>query len=284
MRRLALLGAAATAVAAVAAAPASASAPIQVKTSITPGWIYFADETTARVDVIVDRSIVDASSVDVTTSFAPWEEEGGVQTTTSETASVLHRTIVYSLRCVVVECLPRGTVVERFYLPVVTVSAESRGGASLVVKRPWPPVRVAGRFLPPITGSVRPALLLQTRAPTPRYRVSPSSAALAFDVGAGLLGLAAVVLLAVELRRSIERRRNPVDERPPLVRALALVREAQTRDVADRRRAVALVARLLPRPDATQTTAAQIAWSKPDPSPEELEGLASAIEAEMGSR
>lgn len=255
-----------------------------MKTSITPDWTYFADQTTARVDVLVDRTSVDASSVDVATSFAPWEEVGDPRTTTNETGSVLHRTIVYTLRCVVVECLPRGTVVQRFYLPVVIVSAQSLGGASLVVKRPWPPLHIAGRFLPPLTGAVRPALLLETSAPTPRYRFSPSAAALAFDAGAGLFGLAAVALLGLELRRYVDRRRNPVDERPPLVRALALVREAQTREVADRRRAVALVARLLPRPDSTQTTAAEIAWSKPDPSPEELEELASQIEAQLGSR
>jgi hypothetical protein len=167
---------------------------------------------------------------------------------------------------------------------VVTVTAESVDGGAIVVKRPWPPVNVAGRFLPPTTGAVRPQLLLETHVPSPRYAVTPGATALAFDAGAGVLGFAALVLAAFELRRYVTRRRNPVDDRPPLVRALDLVREAQGRDVEDRRRAVALVARLLPKPDASQMAAAEIAWSKADPSPDELGELAAAIEARLNGK
>jgi hypothetical protein len=283
VRRLALL-AAATVVAAAATAPASTAAPIQVKTTIAPDWIYFADQVTARVDVVVDRTQVKASSLNIAVSFAPWEESGDARTTTAHTAAVAHRTVTYTLRCIVVDCLPRGTVVQRFHLPVVTVTAESVDGGSIVVKRPWPPVNVAGRFLPPVTGAVRPQLLLETRAPSPRFAVSLSATALAFDLGAAALGLAALALAALELRHYVARRRHPVDDRPPLLRALELVRQAQTRDVEDRRRAAALVARLLPKPDAAQTTAAEIAWSKPDPSPNELGELAAAIEARLNGR
>jgi hypothetical protein len=283
VRRLALLGAAAV-VAATAAAPASAAAPIQIKTTISPDWAYFADEVTARVDIVLDRTQVNARSVEVAASFAPWEEAGNARTSTAETAAVAHRTITYTLRCIVVECLPRGTAVQRFRLPVVTVSAESVDGASLVVKRPWPPVNMAGRFLPPVSGAVRPQLLLETRAPAPRFSVSPRMTALAFDLGAGFVGVAALALVVLELRRYVARRRNLLDDRPPLVRALELVREAQARDVEDRRRAVALVARLLPQPDAERMTAAEIAWSKADPSPDELAQLATAIEARLNGK
>ena len=283
VRLLALL--AATTVAAAATTPASAATPpIRVKTTISPDWIYFADQVSARVDVVVDRTQVNASSLDIAASFAPWEESGDARMTTADTPTVAHETITYTLRCIVTPCLPRGTVVQRFHLPVVTVTAESVDGASIVVKRPWPAVNVAGRFLPPATGAVRPQLLLETKAPSPRFAVSPRATALAFDLGAGILGLAALALAGLELRRFIARRRNPVDERPPLIRALELVREAQTRDVEDRRRAVALVARLLPKPDAEQTTAAEIAWSKPDPSPDELGELAAAIEARLNGK
>ncbi len=282
VRLLALL--AATVVAAAATTPASAAQPIQVRTTISPDWIYFADQVSARVDVVVDRTQVNGSSLDISAPFAPWEESGNARMTTASTATVTHETITYTLRCIVTPCLPRGTVVQRFHLPVVTVTAESVDGGSIVVKRPWPAVNVAGRFLPPATGAVRPQLLLETKAPSPRFAVSPSATALAFDIGAGILGLAALALAGLELRRFVARRRNPIDERPPLVRALALVREAQTRDVEDRRRAVALVARLLPTPDAEQTTAAEIAWSKPDPSPDELGELAAAIEARLNGK
>jgi hypothetical protein len=284
VRRLALLGATAVAVFAAASSAASARGPLQVRTSITPDWIYFADPVTARIDVVVDRTVIDAESVVVTTSFSPWEQASGSRTTSAQTAAVAHLTLVYNLRCVVFACIPHGTVVQRFHLPVVTVTARSVDGASIVVKKPWPPVNVAGRFLPPVTGAVRPQLVLQTQAPPARFGLPPSAAALGLDVGAAIVGAAAVALILLELRRYVERRRHPVDERPPLVRALHLAREAQTRDAEDRRRAVALVAQLLPRPAAEQTTAAEIAWSKPDPSPDDVGDLVETIEAKLERR
>lgn len=251
---------------------------------MSPDWVYFADTVTARVDAVVDRTQVDPGSVEIDASFAPWEQVGAPKLSTVETATTMHRTIVYTLRCIDVTCLPRGTVVQPFHLPVVTVTAESTGGASIVVKRPWPPVNVAGRFLPPVIGAVRPQLVPETRAPTPRFAVSPSDSALAFDVVACLLGLGVIALTAVEARRYVARRRGSVDDRPALVRALGLIREARSRDAADRRRAVALLARLLPDPGAERSAAAEIAWSKPDPSPEELERLAEAVEANVVRR
>ncbi len=284
MKRLVLLSAVAAAVALVGAAGASASAPIEVTTSISPDWIYFADTVTARVDVVADRTQVDASSVQIAASFAPWEEARDPEVSTVETATTMQRTIVYTLRCIDVTCVPRGTVVQPFHLPAVTVTAESSSQASIVVRQPWPPVNVAGRFLPPETGAVRPQLVLETRAPSMRFDVSPNGGALAFDVAAGLLGLAAVGLASIEARRYAGRRRSRADDRPPLVRALDLIREARSRDAADRRRAVALLARLLPHHAAEQSAAAEIAWSKPDPSPEELERLADEVEASVVRR
>ncbi|HEV2591237.1 MAG TPA: hypothetical protein VGU02_05025 [Gaiellaceae bacterium] len=278
MRRLALLTGVVAAVALAAATGASAAGPLRVTTSITPGWAYFADTITARLELVVDRSQIDAGSIQVAAPFAPWEQVGEPKISTAETPETLERSIVYTLRCLDFACLPRGTTVERFQLPVVTVTAESTSQASEVVKRPWPPVRVSGRFLPPVIGSVRPQLLRETGARPIRFAVSPRRSALVFDLAGAALGLAALALAAVELTRYRARRRSAADDRPPLVRALDLIREARSRDEADRRRAVALLARLLPEPGAERSAATEIAWSKPTPSPEELDELAEHIE------
>lgn len=279
MSRFALVTAAAMVAAVVAPASAHAASPIRVETSISPDWIYFADEVTARVEVVADRTQVDASTLEVRPSFAPWEEVGVPRVTTDETAAVVDRTVLYTLRCLDVACLPRGTVVQPFRLPPVTVSAESPGGASIVRTRRWPPIHVAGRFLPPATGAVRPALALQTRAPSARFAVPPNAVAFAFDAAGALIGLVVVALVALEIRRAVYRRRHPVDTRPPLARAIDLVREAQARDADDRRRAVGHLARLLPRPDREHAAAVEIAWAKGDPSPGELGELAAAVES-----
>lgn len=276
-----LLGVTVTALLAGTSAAAFAAAPIRVTTSITPDWIYFADKVTARIHIVIDRTQVEPGSIQVTPSFTPWEQSGTTRTTTIGTGTTAVRTIVYSLRCIDFSCLPKGTVVQRFYLPIVVVTAQTDDGASVIVRKPWPPVNVAGRFLPPLSGSVRPGLTLETADPAPRYAVPPATTALVIDAVAAVLGLAALGLVLVELFWWVDRRRHPVDLRPPLVRALDLMREARTREPDDRRRAAALVARLLPTRTDERSRVTEVAWSERIPSPDELEAIAEELESSL---
>jgi hypothetical protein len=66
------------------------------------------------------------------------------------------------------------------------------------------------------------------------------------------------------------------------VRALALVRESQHRDVDDRRRAASLLARTLSgESNGLRSTAAELAWSPSDPTPVRLEELVQAVETKL---
>jgi len=83
------------------------------------------------------------------------------------------------------------------------------------------------------------------------------------------------VLQALALGRG-RRRQVPGDE---LSRALRLVREAEERPVPDRRRALALLARLL-RTTALGTAARDLAWSEPAPDREAIAALVADVEGE----
>jgi hypothetical protein len=265
-----------------AGGPAWGAGPIVVKASISPGFVYFADVVTARVDVFFDPADIVPSSVRVNPSFGSWGTLGSVRASSANSATLDRRTWSFTLTCVIVACLPRGTDVQSFLLPPLTVSARTVHGSARDVHRGWPPVQVAGRFLPPANGNVRPQLRLQTAPPRASYRVDPTWLAFVLDIGGVLVIGSALVLLVREIALRWAAALNEIDDRSPLSRALILVRQAQRRDIEDRRRAAGLLARTLPRGSpALSDAASELAWSATQPSPGSLEVLARAVEADM---
>jgi len=280
MRRAIIVSAALSAMLTLCS-PAWATPTVIVKTSVSPGFIYFADVVTARVDVLFNPARVEPGSIRVNPSFGQWSQIGPPRTSSTNSGAVDRRTWSFALACLTIACLPRGTDVQAFALPLVRVDARAVNGSTLDIRQPWPKLNVAGRFLPPASGNVRPQLRLQTAAPDPTYRFSPASLALLLDVvGVIVIGFG-LVLLVREIARGRAARRT-VDVRSPLARALALVRQAQRRDVEDRRRAVGLLARTLPHQENSLSGAAsEVAWSSTQPSSGSLEVLLQAVEAEL---
>jgi hypothetical protein len=86
-------------------------------------------------------------------------------------------------------------------------------------------------------------------------------------VGIGLAGWQAAVVLRARRRR----------EQSEFERALDLARQAEHRVPADRRRALALLARLLGE-ERVGVEARELAWSKPEPSPAALSEVVDEIE------
>jgi hypothetical protein len=280
MRSLALAGAAAAAALAVFAPIASGARPLVVRTSVSPAWLYFADTVTARVDVVFDRRAV--AALDVRPSFGPWQQLGPARVSSSTGPSLASRSWTFSISCQTFACVPRGRTAQPFHLPPLVVTATAADGSKLKLTRPWPTLEVAGRFLPPALGTVRPTFVLATKLPKPTFRFDPSALALAADVVGGLVIAAALGFAALAVVRWAFARREPIDVRPPLVRALALVRQAQGREPEDRRRAAGLLARTLPPANGGLTdTASEVAWSVAQPSPANLEELAQAVEEKL---
>ena len=110
----------------------------------------------------------------------------------------------------------------------------------------------------------------QTAPPPWRYRVDPTAASVALYVLAALL-LAAAVLAWW---------RPWLDRRTALERAVAAVREARARPAADRRKAVAALARELRRLGREEAGrhGDRVAWASAEPAPADLEQLLERIE------
>ena len=272
--RLTLVVAAVTAALAFAA-PALAAPPLRVETSISPTHPSFADAVTARVDVIVDRDKVKPGSVRVVGSFGSWRQEGDTQTTTASSGSIAIDSWRFTLTCLDPACLP-GSEPRVVHLPSAAVTASSRDGVPLTAKGEWPEFKVSAR-IPPASAPNTP-FELDTALPATTYRVSPTSSALALDAFAALLAVLGIALVVPEIAR--QRARKPAgDDRSPLARALAYVREAQNRRTDDRRRAVGLLARTLGREgDGLDAVASRVAWSANEPSAARLEELAREVE------
>jgi hypothetical protein len=80
---------------------------------------------------------------------------------------------------------------------------------------------------------------------------------------------------------AVRHRRHREDTADELARALRLVREAETRPVPDRRRALALLARVLRNRDVRLGPAvSDLAWSEPPPDPQAIDALISGVEGE----
>ncbi len=258
-------------VAGVVLAPAAAAAPPVLRTSVSPRAVLFADPLEATVTVTVDPTVDDPATLVVSTPTGAWTVAARTVRTT-HAASLVAQRISLQLVCRSTACLPRGAAMT-VVLPAARATVRRRAGGLVHLRTTWTPFVVASRLPAGAATAAKPPFQLQTAPPPPTARVSPRLAATLLDAAAVLLVLAAVALAGRELRRH---RAVAADARTPQERALALLREAQTRPPQDRRRALSLLARVSPGPESSR--AATEAWSPGDPTPEQLEELAQRIE------
>jgi hypothetical protein len=230
------------------AAPASAAT-----TALSPNPARFGDVVTATL---------------VAPKGAATEAEFGPYTpVTAPTRS--STTVTYRLQCLNEGCVPPKTV----HFPPARVD-----GARV----PWPALRVVGRVPESALAKSPPGWREQTALPAPSYRIRPGLLAVLLVAAATLLAAGAVALVAVELRRRRQAEEQRIaDARPPLERALELLRESERRPPPDRRKALALVSRELPPDDALEETATALAWRRGEPGADRIEELADALEAEL---
>jgi hypothetical protein len=277
--RTAVIAGAVSAAALALGSPAFAAPPLKVETSVAPSWPSFADPITAEVTIVVDRRKIDPRSVRVEASFGPWHQESETRISSGNAGQLAIRTWRFTLTCLDPVCLP-GTEPLQVRLPPAAATATTLRGEPLTGRGAWPEFWVTGR-VPPASASKTP-FELQTALPPASYRASPTGLALALDALAALAAVAGIALVAFEVARRQRAQRAPADNRSPLARALAYVREAQGRRTDDRRRAAGLLARTLGRDSGgLDAAASRVAWSAEEPSPARLEELARSVEAKV---
>jgi hypothetical protein len=286
LTRLALIAVAAIAAAVAAVLLIGHAVPVQgvrpssalvVRASFEPPAAQFGDRVVARIDVLADRSVLDTSKLHVTEDVAPLTALGAARVSRTVRGQLL--VVSYELPAV---CVSEQCIAKRLQLPAARAEAPRHGGGVVRVKTAWPLLEIRGRVTAADLAKSRPPLRGDTSMPNVTYRIAPTTLSFLLDLVAALLAAAGVALGAWQAVALLRRRRTS-DTRDELERALALVREAETRPPEDRRRAVGLLARLLSRRDERLAgDAGDLAWSEPKPAPEQLAALAERVVRETG--
>jgi hypothetical protein len=258
------------------AAPASAaSPPLSVTTSLTPARSLFGDVVTATAVVRVDPDRVDPGSVRVEADFVPLVQAGA-----PTRAGLVFR---FRISCLSAACVP-GPDGRRVELPALVVRARLRRGGPTVARASWPVLsltpRVGRRAL-----TESPLGWRKQTDPAPvSYRAEPATLLALLAAGVCVLAAAGLGIVAWELARRRRLNRPAPEPGSALARAIALARESMRRDPNDRRKALALLARLLAgRADRLAGTATSLAWSRARPEPEPIGALADAVEREVAA-
>lgn len=281
LRLLPLLAAAIAATIAVliahgGSAPSIApAAPVAVRASFDRSLVEFGDSVVARIVVTLDRAAVRPQSLQIADDLAPLTALSAPATTRTVSGRLETVTVTQRVACLTAPCLA-----PRISLPHVRVTVATRGASTATKSTSWRRLQVRGRVTAADLASSRPRLAADTAPGSPAYRLAPATAALVLEIVAALAAAAAATLVALEALRFVRRRRRAVagDE---LARALALVREAEGRPAPDRRRALALLARLLrSRGVGLERAASDLAWSEPVPEPEAVDSLVTQVEQE----
>lgn len=283
-----VVASAAVAIAAIAAVLALAHAsnvtgatptsPLKVRAFFDPPSAQFGDAIAAHVVVLADRRELDTSRLRIAYDLSPLSRLGAPDVSRTTRGRLLTVSITVQLVCIAEQCLgQRGP--RRLRLSAVRGQAPRTGGGMVRTAMKWPVLELRGRVVAADLAASRLPLRSDTNPPPVSYRIAPGTLSLLLDVLAAVL-VAAGVALAARQAIARMRRRQAVDRRSDLDRALALVREAQTRSPQDRRLAVGLLARLLrSRDGALAHDAGELAWSEPQPAPEALGSLAEKAEA-----
>jgi hypothetical protein len=259
------------------------TAPLTVRARFDPPTVTFGDRVVARVVVLLDRTAVRPSTLELAAGVAPLTQLAAPRTTRTTRGDLSIVTYEVPVMCVTDGCIaPAGDLALR--LPRVTATVATDSGGVVRAAVAWPVLHVHGRVnAADMVG--RPHFRGDATPPAPSYRFAPSTLAALLDGLAVLLVLAGVAFAASEARRLVRRRRRGrAADGGELERALRLAREAESRPAPDRRRALGLLARLLDRRDTRLAAQASgLAWAKPQPELEAMSGLVAEIEHEVPS-
>jgi hypothetical protein len=273
----------------------SPSRVIEATTDAEPTYSLFADAVALRAHVLVDTGAIDPESVRLDARVTPFRlisQRRRIQTLGEHAAAV---DFELAVQCVSLSCLRAAGVVDEDGVVRPTPIAVRPGrihyvradGFSASESIEWPRLVVHTRLTPAEARTGEP----RTGAfPTPRasYSVSPDLLA-GLLIGAGvLLAVVGGLLLAAAVRgKPIPIRLRIPAHLTPLDRALALVRDASSKDdTIEGRRALERLAVELRRreePELAQE-AGRLAWSVDRPSPAAVEQLAQDVSSSVNGR
>lgn len=278
--------------------PSGDEEPIAGRAVLLPQIVLFGDTIRARVDVVLDPTRVDPSSLRIGTAFSPWEIVGEPERKQQAADSTTYVQTTYVLRCLANSCVPSGQVAPlEFTSARVSYAAPGRPDARDSIRVQWPVLTVFSRFATsnfeggsqagPSTTPWRAELMTM---PAVTYRVAPA----VLIGGALVVGVLFALGGALLVYRAWPRRAPPPPPEPepepvvlltPLEQALALLEDAAREDGAeDRRRSLELVAEVLDEHEDARDlahSAKVLAWSADEPAVEDTSGLAARVRTKL---
>lgn len=166
--------------------------------SLSSRAVSFGDLLVARLDVVLDPRAVDPRSIAIRPSFGAYRVVGqGLTTTTGAAERLSYR---YVLECLDSVCAPPSTRIEQQFQPA-TVSYRTRTGAAVSERVTWPSYLLSSRLTDAERRSPGRKLSFDTTPPPATYRIDPGVLRGLLAALAGLLVLAAAVLVGLALHR-----------------------------------------------------------------------------------
>lgn len=267
-----------------AAAPATA---LTVATSISPEPAFFGDPLTARIEVLLDSKRVDPASVRLEADFVPYTVATGPVRSSSRSGRLVSLGYRFPISCLSADCVP-GPGIQRVVLPLLVVRARLLDGHETVVRASWPRIVLAPRVDDAALRTTPLGWRNQLAVPPISYRVSPGTLLALLLACAAALGVGALALVGAEYARWMRMRNTRASAPSRLGLALTLARESMRRNPDDRRKALALLARVLAGNDSDAdrfaAAAERLAWSRGRPDPDRVGALADEVEREVSAR
>jgi hypothetical protein len=246
---------------------------VTIDATLTPRAHLFGDQVLANLSVALDPHRIDARSVTIETSFAPYATVGEARVVRDPTSVRLEATLV----CLARACATRAPQ-HALAFPPARVRYRDRSGRAHSARASWPPLLAASRLTP---ADLRQPQIRVARGPLPvATAADPTAVGWALAAGAGTLLLAAGGALARRLRaRPATTEPVPV-ELPALLSALANVERLADESDSARRSAIDRLARELDRAGLAglAPAARALAWAPPVPSAEPMQHLSAGVQ------
>ena len=269
--------------------------PIAATGVFAPRAVLFGDTVTATVDVVVDKTVVDAGDVEVKADFGTWTPVAEPRSTREDSGDTAYLRTTYVLRCLTRLCVPARDTEEIEFDPAeVSYGAVVGEGARRLT------VDADGRCSSCIRA---PASARTSVATFSRHRGVPTSSrsrcsrtgsrrvsSLALLV---VGGIALFALAGVLVYRAIPDRKPPPEPEPEPVPVATLLEQAlafleapaSANGAPERRRALELVADEVESwgDTALATTARSLAWSEHAPESDTTKAFAAELRNRMES-
>jgi hypothetical protein len=268
--------------------------------SLTPTLHLFGDPVVARVELVVDRRLLDPRLLRVTTDFRPYERVGPVRLTRRDDGPYTRLRYEHTLRCLTGACVPerlasaagaaetgRGERRTYTFRPAQILYEERSGSPERLLDLSWPALVSVSRINEVQAGASFPFRGSATPLPALTQRLPPLLlVGVLLVVGLGLLVWPTTLVLRWWRGRHPPVVEEHVAAHSPLEHALLLVEwSCGQPNGSERREALERLATVLAETDTHGFVeqSRQLAWSRGSPSAEEAADLVRSVRRSDGA-